>query len=160
MIKLKRAYDLASKDDGIRFLVERLWPCGVSKADLHLDAWLKDVAPSTELRRWFSHDPSKWIEFQRRYFAELNANPTTVEPILEANRRDRVTLVYSSHDHEHNNAVALKAFLATKISRRNRVHPPSHFSEVHRRASFAVKETANARTRLAKKLENGRSQTA
>ena len=117
MIKLKRAYDSASKDDGIRFLVERLWPRGVSKAALHLDAWLKDVAPSTELRRWFSHDPSKWIEFQRRYFAELNAHPTSVEPILEANRKGRVTLVYSSHDQEHNNAVALKAFLAAKVRR-------------------------------------------
>ena len=122
VIKLKRAYDSASKDDGMRFLVERLWPRGVSKTALHLDAWLKDVAPSTELRRWFSHDPSKWIEFQRRYFAELNANPKTVEPILEANRRGRVTLVYSSHDQEHNNAVALKAFLAAKISTRARAH--------------------------------------
>ena len=122
MIKLKRAYDSASKDDGIRFLVERLWPRGVSKAALHLDAWLKDVAPSTELRRWFSHDPRKWMEFQRRYFAELNAQPTTVEPIMEANRRGQVTLVYSSHDQEHNNAVALKAFLAAKISTRGRAH--------------------------------------
>ena len=117
MIQLKRAYDPVSKDDGIRFLVERLWPRGVKKTALHLDAWLKDVAPSTELRQWFSHDPSRWIEFQRRYFAELNANPKTVEPILQANRRGRVTLVYSSRDKEHNNAVALKAFLAATISR-------------------------------------------
>ena len=122
MIKLKRAYDFASKDDGTRFLVERLWPRGVRKAALHLDVWLKDVAPSTKLRRWFSHDPSKWKEFQQRYFAELNTKPTTVEPILEANRRGPVTLVYSSHDQEHNNAVALKAFLAARISRRNRTH--------------------------------------
>jgi uncharacterized protein YeaO (DUF488 family) len=120
VIRLKRAYDSASKDDGTRFLVERLWPRGVSKAALHLDAWLKDVAPSTELRRWFSHDPSKWKEFQRRYFAELKANSMSVEPILEANRSGPVTLVYSSHDQEHNNAVALKAFLAGKIIRRNR----------------------------------------
>jgi uncharacterized protein YeaO (DUF488 family) len=122
MIKLKRAYDSASKDDGIRFLVERLWPRGVKKAALRLDGWLKDVAPSTELRRWFSHDPSKWIEFQRRYFAELNVKPKIVEPILEANRRGSVTLVYSSHDKEHNNAVALKAFLAAKISGRGGAH--------------------------------------
>jgi uncharacterized protein YeaO (DUF488 family) len=120
VIQVKRAYDSASKDDGIRFLVERLWPRGVKKTALHLDAWLKDVAPSTELRQWFSHDPSKWIEFQRRYFAELNANPKTMEPILEATRRGRVTLVYSSHDKEHNNAVALKTFLAAKISRPGR----------------------------------------
>jgi uncharacterized protein YeaO (DUF488 family) len=122
VIKLKRAYDVASQDDGIRFLVERLWPRGVSKAALHLDAWLKDVAPSTELRRWFSHDPSKWIEFQRRYFVELKAHPTSVKPILEANRKGRVTLVYSSHDQEHNNAVALKAFLAAKIRRPYKSH--------------------------------------
>jgi uncharacterized protein YeaO (DUF488 family) len=122
VIKLKRAYDSASKDDGVRFLVERLWPRGVSKAALHLDAWLKDVAPSTELRRWFSHDPSKWIEFQRRYFVELNAHPTSVEPILEANRKGRVTLVYSSHDQEHNNAVALKIFLAAKIRQPYKSH--------------------------------------
>jgi uncharacterized protein YeaO (DUF488 family) len=122
VIKLKRAYDSASKDDGMRFLVERLWPRGVSKTALHLDAWLKDVAPSTELRRWFRHDPSKWIEFQRRYFAELNANPKTVEPILEANRCGRVTLVYSSHDQEHNNAVALKTFLAAQIAEHTGPH--------------------------------------
>ena len=122
MIKLKRAYDSASKNDGIRFLVERLWPRGVNKTVLHLDAWLKDVAPSTELRRWFSHDPSKWIEFQQRYSAELNAKPEAVKPILDADRRGDVTLVYSSHDQEHNNAVALKDYLAAKISRLGRAH--------------------------------------
>ena len=122
MIKLKRVYDSASKDDGIRFLVERLWPRGLKKTGLRLDAWLKDVAPSTELRQWFSHDPAKWAEFQRRYFAELNANAKTVEPILEADRRGHVTFVYSSHDAEHNNAVALKAYLAAKMRGRGGVH--------------------------------------
>ena len=121
MIKLKRAYDSASKDDGIRFLVERLWPRGLKKTALRLDAWLKDVAPSTELRQWFSHDPAKWAEFQRRYFAELNAKPKAIEPILEADRRGYVTLVYSSHDAEHNNAVALRAYLAAKLSGRGRI---------------------------------------
>ncbi len=122
MIKLKRVYDSAREDDGIRFLVERLWPRGMKKTALRLDAWLKDVAPSSELRKWFSHEPSKWIEFQRRYSAELDAKPEAVEPILEADRRGRVTLLYSSHDQEHNNAAALKAFLAAKISRRGRAH--------------------------------------
>ena len=122
MIKLKRAYDPASEDDGVRFLVERLWPRGVKKTALRLDAWLKDVAPSTELRRWFSHDPSKWIEFQRRYSAELDAKPEAVEPILEADRRGRVTLVYSSHDEEHNNAVAPRAYLAAPMSGRGGTH--------------------------------------
>ena len=118
MIKLKRVYDPASKDDGIRFLVERLWPRGVKKTALRLDAWLKDVAPSTGLRQWFSHDPAKWAEFQRRYRRELDAKREALEPILKAARRGRVTLVYSSHDAEHNNAVALKAYLAVQMSGR------------------------------------------
>ena len=118
MIKLKRAYDSASSDDGIRFLVERLWPRGVKKTALGLDAWLKDVAPSTRLRQWFSHDPAKWAEFQRRYRRELDAKREALEPILKAARRGRVTLVYSSHDAEHNNAVALKAYLAVQMSGR------------------------------------------
>jgi len=120
MIRLKRAYDPASKDDGVRFLVERLWPRGVKKGALRLDAWLKDVAPSTELRQWFSHDPAKWIEFQRRYSAELDAKPEVLEPILNAARRGRVTLVYSSHDTERNNAVALRTYLATKRNTRRK----------------------------------------
>jgi uncharacterized protein YeaO (DUF488 family) len=121
MIRLKRVYDSATKNDGIRFLVERLWPRGVKKDALRLDAWLKDVAPSTELRKWFSHDPTKWVGFQRRYRAELKAKPEGVKPIIEAARRGRVTLVYSSHDTEHNNAVALKAYLAAKMTGRGRV---------------------------------------
>jgi uncharacterized protein YeaO (DUF488 family) len=121
MIRLKRAYDSASNDDGIRFLVERLWPRGVKKDALRLDAWLKDVAPSTELRKWFSHDPARWVGFQRRYRAELKAKPESVKPIIEAARRGRVTLVYSSHDTEHNNAVALKAYLVAKMTGRGTV---------------------------------------
>jgi len=115
MIKLERAYDSINHDDGVRFLVERLWPRGVKKAALDLDDWLKDVAPSTELRQWFSHDPAKWTEFQRRYRRELDAKPEAVEPILKAARRGRVTLVYSSHDAEHNNAVVLKAYVEAHI---------------------------------------------
>ena len=111
MIQLKRAYDAPAKGDGTRFLVERLWPRGVKKENLHLEAWLKDVAPSTELRQWFSHDPGKWREFRRRYFAELKHNSQAWQPLLAAARQGRVTLVYSSHDSEHNNAVALKQFL-------------------------------------------------
>jgi uncharacterized protein YeaO (DUF488 family) len=111
MIQLKRAYDPAAKSDGARFLVERLWPRGVKKISLQVEAWLKDVAPSTGLRQWFAHDPGKWLEFRRRYFEELEANPTAWQPLLAAARRRRITLVYSSHDTEHNNAVALKEFL-------------------------------------------------
>ncbi len=116
MIKLKRAYDPASQEDGTRFLVERLWPRGVKKDALRLDAWLKPVAPSTELRKWFGHDPAKWSEFQRRYRAELGANAEALEPILKAARRGRVTLVYSSHDQDHNNAVVLKAHLESRLA--------------------------------------------
>ncbi len=111
MIQLKRAYAAAAKSDGARYLVERLWPRGVKKDWLQVEAWLKDVAPSTRLRQWFSHDPAKWPEFRRRYFEELKANPTAWQSLLAAARRGRVTLVYSSHDTEHNNAVALKEFL-------------------------------------------------
>ena len=117
MIKLKRAYDNASRDDGTRFLVERLWPRGVKKDALRLDAWLKDVAPSTELRQWFGHVPSKWSEFQRRYRVELGRNAEALGPILKAARRGRVTLVYSSHDQEHNNAVVLKAYAESCLGR-------------------------------------------
>jgi uncharacterized protein YeaO (DUF488 family) len=115
MIKLKRAYENASRDDGTRFLVERLWPRGVKKDALRLDAWLKDVAPSTELRQWFGHVPSKWSEFQRRYRVELGRNAEALGPILKAARRGRVTLVYSSHDQEHNNAVVLKAYVESRL---------------------------------------------
>jgi len=114
MIQLKRAYDAASNKDGRRFLVERLWPRGVRKTALPLDGWLKDVAPSTELRKWFGHDPSRWSEFRRRYAAELAAHPSAWQPILEAARRGTVTLVYSSRDTEHNNAAALQEFLESE----------------------------------------------
>jgi uncharacterized protein YeaO (DUF488 family) len=118
MIKLKRAYDPPSDDDGVRVLVERLWPRGEKKEALHLDAWLKEAAPSTELRKWFGHDPAKWKQFQQRYFAELDARPEAVEPILKASRQKPVTLIFSSHDVVHNNAVALKTYLETHKDRR------------------------------------------
>jgi uncharacterized protein YeaO (DUF488 family) len=122
MIRLKRAYDAMSRTDGTRFLVERLWPRGVSKATLQLDAWLKEVGPSTALRKWFSHDPEKWREFRRRYFRELDSRPEAWKPIVSAVRRGTVTLVYSSHDTEHNNAVALQEYVRAK-SRRPRRSP-------------------------------------
>lgn len=114
MIQLKRVYEAADPDDGARFLVERLWPRGIRKDALHFDAWLKDVAPSTELRQWFNHDPEKWQAFQKKYFAELAANPEAAAPIRKAARKGTVTLLYSSHDTEHNNAVALKAYLTRR----------------------------------------------
>lgn len=110
-IQLKRVYDLTSQQHGSRFLVERLWPRGVKKSALSGVAWLKEVAPSTELREWFHHDPQRWNEFRRRYFAELKHQKDSLSPILEAAQKGTVTLLYSSHDQEHNNAVALKEFL-------------------------------------------------
>ncbi|MGH9253256.1 MAG: DUF488 domain-containing protein [Vicinamibacterales bacterium] len=117
MIALKRAYDPVSRTDGTRFLVERLWPRGVSKATLQVHTWLKEVGPSTELRKWFSHDPDKWDEFRRRYFRELDSRPEAWRPIASAARHGKVTLVYSSHDTQHNNAVALQEFLRKKARR-------------------------------------------
>lgn len=121
MIQLQRVYDQPAtgngQGEGTRFLVERLWPRGIKKEALHFDAWLKDAAPSTELRQWFAHDPAKWKEFQRRYFAELNEKPEAMEPIRKAMRHGIVTLLYSSHDTEHNNAVALRTFLVRRKAR-------------------------------------------
>lgn len=110
-IHLKRVYDPSAEQDGSRFLVERLWPRGVRKASLPNVEWLKEVAPSAELRQWFHHDPQRWNEFRRRYFAELKHRENELGPILNAAQKGTVTLLYSSHDTEHNNAVALKEFL-------------------------------------------------
>jgi uncharacterized protein YeaO (DUF488 family) len=120
MIRLKRAYEPSSTDDGVRYLIERLWPRGLKKTDLVIDAWLKDVAPSTELRRWFAHDPAKWKEFNHRYSVELDLVPLAWAPILKAARRGVVTLIYSSHDMEHNAAVALRDYLKAKRSRKSK----------------------------------------
>ncbi|MGB9154529.1 MAG: DUF488 domain-containing protein [Alphaproteobacteria bacterium] len=114
MIQVKRAYEAGTEEDGVRFLVERLWPRGIKKEDLVVDGWLKDLAPSTELRKWFNHDPTKWDEFRQRYFRELEKHATTWGPLLARVRRDRVTLVFSAHDTRYNNAIALKQFLESK----------------------------------------------
>lgn len=118
-LKLKRAYDAMSPSDGTRILVERLWPRGLSKATLHVDAWPRDIGPSTELRKWFSHDPDKWTAFRERYFRELDSRPDAWAPVLSAARRGAVTLVYSSRDAEHNNAVALKDYLQARLRGRS-----------------------------------------
>jgi len=114
MIQIKRAYEPASETDGARILVERLWPRGIKKEALSLDTWVKEVAPSTELRKWFQHDPAKWREFRKRYSRELEENPEPWQQLLNRARRGRLTMVYSSYDEEHNNAVALKEFLEQK----------------------------------------------
>jgi uncharacterized protein YeaO (DUF488 family) len=116
-IRIARVYDAQAETAGRRFLVERLWPRGVRRADLHLDGWPKDVAPSTGLRRWFGHDPERWPEFRRRYLAELEASPETVQPLLDAARAGDVTLLYSARDREHNSAVVLHEHLRDRLSK-------------------------------------------
>ncbi len=112
MFKLKRAYDAAEPADGYRVLVDRLWPRGVSKEKAHLDLWMKEIAPSDGLRKWFGHDPKRWPEFQKRYRAELRKNSALVKQLKELEKQHRtVTLVYSAHDELHNQAIALQAFL-------------------------------------------------
>jgi uncharacterized protein YeaO (DUF488 family) len=115
-IKLKRVYEAPEAADGTRILVERLWPRGTKKEDVQMHAWLKEAAPSAELRRWFGHDPARWDAFRARYWAELDAAPAAWQPILQAARAGAVTLLFSSHDLEHNNAVALKAYLDARRS--------------------------------------------
>jgi uncharacterized protein YeaO (DUF488 family) len=123
MIQVKRAYEEPSNNDGARFLVERLWPRGIKKENLQIEDWLKEVAPSSELRQWFHHDPAKWSQFRQRYFRELERHADAWQPLLARARRDRVTLVYSAHDTEHNNAVALKEFLDAKMKGKRVLRP-------------------------------------
>lgn len=111
MIRIKRTYDRPARGDGRRILVERLWPRGMKKDAVGADAWLKEVAPSTELRKWFGHRVERWEEFRRRYRKELAANPAASKPILDAAERGNVTLLYSAHDVLHNGAVVLLDYL-------------------------------------------------
>ena len=115
MIETKRVYESASSTDGIRFLVERLWPRGIKKEKLKMKAWLKDAAPSADLRRWYAHDPVKWEEFQKRYRAELQSNPEAWQPILEAAKRGHVTLLYSARDTARNSANVLKTMVEEQL---------------------------------------------
>ena len=111
MIRLKRAYEPASPDDGERILVERLWPRGLTKAKAKIDEWMKDIAPRPDLRKWFGHDPKKWGEFRKRYRAELKADKEAVAILRKKAKAGVVTLVYAAHDEEHNSALVLKEFL-------------------------------------------------
>jgi len=111
MIKIKRIYDPASSKDGKRILVDRLWPRGIRKDEARIDEWLKDIAPSNELRKWFSHDPSKWQEFKKRYEKELQNESDMLERIREMARTGVITLLFAAKDIEHNNAVVLEEIL-------------------------------------------------
>ena len=112
MIRTKRIYDEPKKEDGFRILVDRLWPRGLSKEKARTDLWLKDIAPSDELRKWFSHDPRKWSDFKKKYKKELKNNPELLNKIKRIDKKEKVvTLLYAAKDEEHNNALALKEIL-------------------------------------------------
>jgi len=110
-IRLKRAYLTPSPDDGVRVLVDRLWPRGMRKADAAVGLWMKEIAPSTELRRWFGHDPSRWDEFQQRYKAELSEDAALLDELRGIAKKGTLTLIYSAHDEAHNQAVVLRDVL-------------------------------------------------
>jgi len=110
-IKLKRAYEKPAKSDGFRILVERLWPRGVSKEKANIDLWMKEIAPSTELRKWYSHDVEKWPEFEKRYKQELKENRDPIAELKSIVREKDVTFIYAAHDEEHNSAVVLKEYI-------------------------------------------------
>jgi uncharacterized protein YeaO (DUF488 family) len=111
-IAIKRIYEPASPDDGRRILVDRLWPRGLSKERAGADLWLKDIAPSSGLRKWFGHDPEKWTEFQNRYRAELDSNEEAVKTLKQAVGKGKATLLYGAHDERNNHAVVLRDMLA------------------------------------------------
>ena len=107
-VRLKRAYEPAARADGRRVLVDRLWPRGVTKAKAAIDLWMKDIAPSTELRQWFGHDPARWDEFRARYTEEIRSHPDLLGELRDAARAGPLTLVYAAHDEVHNDAVVLR----------------------------------------------------
>jgi uncharacterized protein YeaO (DUF488 family) len=121
-VRCKHVRDLPAATDGTRFLVDRLWPRGIRKGDVAVSAWLREVAPSDKLRRWFRHDPERWPEFQRRYLAELGEHPAAVEPLLDAARKGTITLVHASSEREYNNAVALAAYLRRRLRPRAKLN--------------------------------------
>jgi uncharacterized protein YeaO (DUF488 family) len=118
-VKLKRAYEPPSSSDGTRILLDRLWPRGVTKADAKIDEWMKDIAPSTALRKWFGHDPARWPEFQDRYEAEVRQHPEQLDRLRTLAREGTLTLVFSAHDEVHNDAVVLREMI---LGHRSRTH--------------------------------------
>lgn len=116
-IRTARVYEPPRQNDGYRILVDRIWPRGLKRDELQLDHWMKDVAPSADLRRWFGHDPGRWREFQHRYFAELDSCPHAWRELLDLCRDRPVTLLYAAKDEDHNNAVALRGYLEDKLGR-------------------------------------------
>ena len=121
-VRLKRAYEPAAPEDGVRVLVDRLWPRGLRKADAAIDRWMKDIAPSTELRQWFGHDPERWHEFRRRYTRELQQQAVAVDELRELARGGRVTLVFAAHDEAHNDAIVLRDALLQARNSKGSAH--------------------------------------
>jgi len=115
MVNIKRIYEPSSKDDGKRILIDRLWPRGLKKSDAQFDDWIKDLAPSNELRKWFNHEPDKWGEFKKRFFSELHGKQDLVDGIISAARKGRVTLLFGSKEERFNNAVALKEHIDSRM---------------------------------------------
>lgn len=111
MVKIKRVYDPESPDDGKRVLIDRLWPRGIKKEELRVDEWLKEIAPSDELRKWFAHDPAKWTEFKKRYHRELREKATLIDSLTRQAKHGILTLLYSAKDEKHNNAVVLQEMI-------------------------------------------------
>lgn len=131
MILVKRVYEKYSVVDGRRILVDRLWPRGIRRNTANVDIWLKNVAPSTELRKWFSHDPKKWVEFKRRYIKELRGNKTITQLVLIAQSTNPITLVYSTSDTKHNSAIVLQKFLEAELKKRHNVKKPVFIHSLH-----------------------------
>jgi uncharacterized protein YeaO (DUF488 family) len=151
MIRIKRAYEPPARGDGRRVLVERLWPRGMKKEALAADAWLKDVAPSTTLRKWFGHRVERWEEFQRRYRKELDANPAAWQPMLDEAKAGTLTLLYSAHDTLHNGALVLGDYLNQRASgprARRQARPRAARKGIHEaRPGGSMNRAAGPRTR-------------
>jgi uncharacterized protein YeaO (DUF488 family) len=119
MVKIKRAYDKISSDDGKRILVDRLWPRGIKKDEAKIDEWIKEIAPSNELREWFAHDPSKWQEFKKRYREELKDQSNLIKILKHRAKKGNITLIFSARDTEHNNAVVLSELISKRQRRKS-----------------------------------------
>ncbi len=124
MIKIKRIYDEPAKSDGFRILIDRLWPRGESKEKARIDLWLRDIAPSDELRKWFEHDPEKWGKFKEKFFAELKEKKDLLDEIIARARKGTVTLLYGAKEERYNNAVALKEYIVTAMKSRSGANIP------------------------------------
>jgi uncharacterized protein YeaO (DUF488 family) len=116
-IQIKRIYEPRNESDGMRILVDRLWPRGVKKGNAQIDEWLKDIAPTTQLRKWFNHDASKWQEFQLKYTHELQHNPNTEHLLELLNKHQTITLLYAAHDEAHNHALVLQHFIRQQLKK-------------------------------------------